>query len=234
MWSTLRAAMAVAVGAVFVGAPSVASAQLQSLGPVDQTGTGFGNVNTVLTLHDNNNESGCIGPVGVAGCVAHNLVPGASHSHLYTVGDLSGLSGSNLRLFLNFAEPGNAAMNGATLNDATLTLYSGTTPLFTTSTGSITYASTFTGMGNTGFMFGLSPTDAALFDSFLSQPGSANYTLGLSSSFSNVSGGPETWFIGTAAATVPPTTATPEPGSLALLGTGLFGLVPMVRRKLRK
>lgn len=230
MWSRLKA---VAVVAAFVGAPLTASAQLDSLGLVAQTGSGYGNVNTILTLQSpgsSTTESGCIGPAGVATCMPGDLVSGTSHSSVYSISQLPGVSGSNLRLFLNFTEPGNGT-NGATLNNATLTLYNGTTSIFSSSTGTVNFSNTLTGTGASGFSFGLSPADAALFDSFLANSGSANYTLGLSSSLSGVTGGPETWYIGTVNGT--PSTV-PEPGSMALLGTGLIGLVPMARRKLRK
>lgn len=227
MMSRLQALVA---ATVVLGAPLSASAQLNFLGPVDQNGTGFGHVNTVLTLQSPNNtsnEAGCIGPTGVLTCLPGDLVPGNSHSNLFTVGDFPGLSGSNLTLFLNFAEPGNA-LDG-TLNNATLTLYNGTTPLFNASTGLVNFPTTFPGIGNSGFAFGLSPSDAALFDTFLANAGSSAYTLGLSASFSNVTGGPETFYLGE---TTTPSTI-PEPSSLALLGTGLMGLMPVVRRKWR-
>jgi hypothetical protein len=91
----------------------------------------------------------------------------------------------------------------------------------------VNFTDTFPGIGNSGFAFGLSPSDAALFDSFLANTGSSSYTLGLEAAFSNVTGGPETWYLGEA--TTP--SIIPEPSSLALLGTGLVGLVPMMRRK---
>src|SRR5690348_3800603 len=68
MWSRWKTA---AVMAAFVGAPLTASAQLDSIGPVNQNGTGFGNVNTVLTLSspaNSSTEAGCIGPA-IATCV---------------------------------------------------------------------------------------------------------------------------------------------------------------------
>lgn len=218
--------------AVLLAPLSVSAQGLIFLGSVDTTGTGFGHVNTVLTLQSPANsttEMGCIGPTGVSTCLPGDLVSGTSHSNLFTIGSFPGISGSNMRLFLNFAEPGGAA-NGATLDSARLTLYNGTTALFNSTTaGPQDFTSTAPGIGNSAWLFGLSPSDAALFDSFLANTGSANYTLGLTASFSNVTGGPETFFLGVGGASV-----IPEPSSLAFLATGLVGFIPIVRRRSRR
>jgi hypothetical protein len=55
-----------------------------------------------------------------------------------------------------------------------------------------------------------------------------SYVLYVPTSWNSSDGEPQT-FIGD-----PPPAATPEPGSLALLGTGLMGLGGVVRRKMRK
>jgi PEP-CTERM motif len=56
----------------------------------------------------------------------------------------------------------------------------------------------------------------------------SSYVLYVPTSWNAADGEPQT-FVGD-----PPPAATPEPGSLALLGTGLMGLGGVVRRKMRK
>lgn len=220
-----------AAAAAIIAAPVPALAQLTLVGPANGHGTGFGNVSTVLTLQNTGTETGCIGPSGVTTCALGDAKTGASQTNLFSVGNFPGLTGSNLRLFLNFSEPQNSAASPATLNNATLTLYNGTTALFSSSTGPVSFSSTTPGIGTPDFVFALSTSDAATFNNLLAQSGSSAYTLGLNASLSNVSGGPETFFLGTA--TTSPTTV-PEPSSMALLATGIVGLVPVARRKLRK
>lgn len=226
---TSRHAALVAAAVAALAAPLPAFAQLNLLGGVDAHGTGLGHVATILTLQNSPTETGCIGPVGVTSCVLGDAKTGSSQTNLFSVSDFPSLTGSNLQLVLNFNEPTPA--QGATLNNATLTLYNGTTALFNSSTGTVNFANTTPGIGTPDFAFGFSSTDAALFDTFLAQPGSGNYTLGLNASLSGVSGGPETFYLAEAVGTP---SVVPEPGSLALLGTGLVGLLPIVRRKRRK
>ena len=145
MWTRLKA---VAVVAAFVGAPLTASAQLNFLGPAPATGTGIGNVSTVLTLQNTGTETACIGPTGVTTCVLGDAKTGASQTNLFSLGTFPTLSGSNLRLILNFNEPSPAT--GGTLNNATLTIYNGNTSVFSSSTGMVNFPNTFSGIGNAG------------------------------------------------------------------------------------
>lgn len=206
--------------------------QLVYEGAISTTGTGFGNVATVLTLQNHGTEAGCIGPSGAAGCSTGDMLPpytGGPHNNLYAIGQLPGLTGSNLNLVLNFTEPQAAKFESGTLDFATLTLYNGTTPLFSASTtGSQTFSETNAGIGKPDYVFGLSPSSAAIFDSFLQNPGSSSYTLGLSASISDAQGGPDTFYLAYSPSSV---TTTPEPSSMALVGTGLVGLVPIFRRR---
>lgn len=228
-----RKVLQLAAAAAVLAAPALASAQLQYIGPNPSSGTGVGSVPTVLTVQSPQNtttESGCVTLPGFDTCAGFgsDAKNGQSQTNVRSV---SGITGANLRVVLNFDEPSTAP--SGTLNNAVLTLFSGTNSISSQPfTSPISFTNTFNGIGQSGFLFGLSTSDAALFQTFIdANAGTDNFMVGIGASLSDVTGGPETFYV-TQASGSPST--VPEPGSLALLGTGLVGVVPMLRRNRKK
>ncbi len=215
--------------AMLTAVPTLAHAQLTLLGQSGASGGGLGAVATVLTLQNPGGttaESGCIGPTGVnCGFTDANVQSGQSQLRL--VSAFPGLTGSNFRLFLNAAEPGND--NTITLNNAVVRLYSGNTQVFSSTafTSPLTLNNTLPGTGNYGFLFGLSAGDQALFNAALAaNPGAL---IGAGASLTNVSGGNESFAIGTDGGGT--TSVVPEPSTYLLMASGLVAIGLLQRKR---
>lgn len=213
--------------------PIQAQAQLSVVGQSTSTGGGLGSVATVLTLASpgsSTTETGCIAPDGSATCgfLNANVQSGASQTQIQPLSAFPGLSGSNFRLFLNAAEPGND--NTITINNLVVRLYSSAgAQVFTSANlaAPITLTNTLTGLGNFGFIFGLSAPDAAAFQTALL----ANPTgsIGAGANISNASGGPETISVGVGPGV---TSVVPEPSTWLLMASGLVGVMAIRRRRM--
>jgi PEP-CTERM motif len=226
----LRAAKIVSVSLVLLGITTVAKADLIPGGSVDLSGTGFGAVNTILTFQGTGQdmgspESGCVGvsasgvlnTTGASVCEGGNVggnekpPAGFPHNQTFMVSNAA-----QIGIVFNADQPNGGPI---TLSNLTMSLFNSSGSLgFTSDTFSpITFTSTQPGIGNSGFLFVLDPTQAAEAQTAIN----AGYDfLGLSATATPAKGGPETFFLTNTGSS----TNVAEPGTLVMLAIGLIGL----------
>jgi hypothetical protein len=167
---------------------------------------------------------------------------------VYNVGALGWTSGAQVGIGLNTDEAGNVV--GLTFDTLRLTLYDSTGAELGHFDGNgpvnITAAQLAfqQGNGNSVFDLGLDATEQAQYDAILAaNGGAANVFEGLRASFGCGAFGPSVCGLGfnlestdgpdSFLAFQQSPTTTPEPSSIALLGIGLLGLFPLLRRSAR-
>jgi hypothetical protein len=227
---------------------AVARADLVFMGVVTVGGTGLGAVNTVLTIQstaNNTTEQGwCVGDAGATDFIglfttpctsatAPDVKTGSSQTQTRTLSEAGITSASNFAILLNAAEPSGDAI---TLNGLVATFYNATTgaviytATYTPLPGGTTFASTATGTGNTGQEFVLTAAQAAALQTAINANGGlTNVSVGLAASLSQATGGNETFFIFNSGIA----SVVPEPSTMVLTASGLFGLAGFIRRRRR-
>lgn len=241
------------LGLLTLAITQYASASLVLVNPVEQSGTGLGAVFTVLTLNGEANstfETGCVAPsdsgTTVTGCGFENNTVQAQFS-TPSIAEVGVTDLSNLLIIFNASEPGNALE--IQLNELVLTFYSsidGDTSVHTLAEPEA-FATTASGTGNSGYQFRLDEDQATAANTFVAANGGGAVRIGLGASVGcgdeedapaclegggEATGGLETFFVSSVSQDLGETPEIPEPGSMALMGTGLSALA-LYLRKLR-
>ena len=238
---------------VTLSVPSILRADVIFVGPVDMSGTGFGAVNTVMTMQALGSQMGSIetGCVGVSDSGRLNTTVQWLQQHHQSDPDLcqGGNTGgfekppsnfphnqtlpvsdaSTIEVVFNSDQPAGGTVS---LSNLVFVLFNGIGQVgFTSGPTSQVFSSTESepGIGNSGWEFALDSTQAnaaqaAIFSGF--------DLFGLSATVTDSTGGPETFFLvnNQAGTPVPPPPPVPEPASLLLFGTGLLVIGALCRR----
>ena len=226
----------VTLAGVLMTAASASQASLILLKPENFSGTGLGSVNTVLTIQGANKastESGAVSFNGTSDVITgSDTKTGNSQTQTLSLGSLGINDASSLRVVFNATENDNLIdLTGLTLN-----IYSTTgTTLFSASLDkAYSGLQTLSGIGNSGFVFGLNAAEAAeAQQNVFSLPNFMDARVGLSATAASFSGGNETFFVAnslTQQPGIPASGDVPEPASLLLVGAGL-GAAALSRRK---
>ncbi len=222
-------------GIVFLAAAGIASADLVPIGAVPLTGTGLGNVQTLVTVQSpgsTTTESGCVGGIapgttGATVCTGGNTGENEQAiNNVYLTTSISLTDFNNLQLIFNPNEPNGGGQQSITLTNLALSLWDSTGLLIDSLQLASPYVipNAFPGVGKAGFGFVLDSTQAAKANGFLTTFGPMY--LGASLTATGAQGGPDTLFLRTVT-----TSVVPEPATYAMLGTGLAALGLLARRR---